>query len=98
LGGGGFTVGPRHANQAQTFGRLMIETPGQRRQALAKLAQVNHRHAMHFANFTVFSFAFRFSDNGGNPLGDGLRNIAASIRLMANYGDKQIPGSRNTAV
>ena len=32
LRGGGFAVSAGHANQMQAFGRLMVKTPGQRRQ------------------------------------------------------------------
>ncbi|MOA17144.1 hypothetical protein D3C78_1373900 [compost metagenome] len=76
----------------------MVKTTGQRGKALIKLAQINHRHAVHFSNSTVFSLAFSFGNHSGNALRDSLRNKAASICLMANNGDKQIPGSRNTAV
>ncbi|MNV72530.1 hypothetical protein D3C71_1656270 [compost metagenome] len=76
----------------------MVKTPGQCGKALVELAQVNHRHAVHLGDSAVFGLAFSFGNHSGNALRDGLRNIAASIRLMADNGDKQIPGSRNTAV
>jgi hypothetical protein len=53
---------------------------------------------VHFADLTIFGLTFSLSDNGSNSLRDGLRNIVAAIRLMTDYGDKQIPGSRSTAV
>lgn len=98
LGGGGFAVGAGHADQTQTLARLVVKTPGQRGKALVQLAQVDHRHAVHFNDGAVFGLTVSFGDHGGDALRDGLRNIAASIRLMADNGDKQIPGSRHAAV
>lgn len=53
---------------------------------------------MHLNDGAVFGLTVSLGDHSGDALRDGLRNIAAPIRLMADNGDKQIPGSRHTAV
>ncbi|MNL31999.1 hypothetical protein D3C87_1538210 [compost metagenome] len=76
----------------------MIKTSRQGRKTLIQLTEIDDRHAVHFADFTVGCVIFCLSNNGSYTLRNRLRDISTPVRLMTDYRNEKIARRSHTAV